>query len=91
VTGVGRALQRLAGPGGTYNERHSMRTPITCTACQRPLTGGTDTFGDIGHPTCQDCFAEHGDLLEILPERFRARHNHDDTDIKQALDTWWLD
>lgn len=33
---------------------------INCTACQKPLTGGTDTFGDMQLPMCQECWFDLG-------------------------------
>jgi hypothetical protein len=29
---------------------------MTCTCCQTPLTGGTDTFGSVGLEMCQSCW-----------------------------------
>lgn len=29
---------------------------MTCTCCQTPLTGGTDTFGQVGLEMCQSCW-----------------------------------
>lgn len=31
---------------------------MKCTCCQKPLSGGTDTFGDCHHPMCQECYLE---------------------------------
>lgn len=37
------------------------RLPITCTVCEKSLTGGLDTFSDIQHSMCWDC---HSSLME---------------------------
>ena len=29
---------------------------IKCTICDKPLTGGLDTFGDAQFPMCQECY-----------------------------------
>jgi hypothetical protein len=29
---------------------------MTCTCCQTPLTGGPDTFGQVGLEMCQSCW-----------------------------------
>lgn len=36
------------------------RLPIVCSCCQKSLTGGLDTFGDVDCPMCWDC---HSTLL----------------------------
>lgn len=36
-----------------------MNNPTVCTCCQKPLTGGLDTFGAIDCPMCWTC---HSDL-----------------------------
>jgi hypothetical protein len=41
---------------------------ITCVLCDKPLTGGTDTFGDAHNPMCQS------DWLAMIDEgRFAER------------------
>ncbi|MCC6458032.1 MAG: hypothetical protein IT328_23965 [Caldilineaceae bacterium] len=52
------------------------RIAIACTACQKPLAGGTDTFGDIWQPFCWICYAElnsgpQGQWYGLAP------HHHD--------------
>ena len=42
---------------------------MQCTACLKPLSGGTDTFGDIHQPMCQHCF-----LTLSRPEKTRIIH-----------------
>jgi hypothetical protein len=32
------------------------RLQLTCTICGKELSGGLDTFGDIGEELCQDCW-----------------------------------
>lgn len=29
---------------------------MTCTCCKTPLTGGSDTFGQVGQEMCQECW-----------------------------------
>lgn len=29
---------------------------IKCTICDKALTGGLDTFGDVRFPMCQECY-----------------------------------
>lgn len=47
-----------------------LNTSCTCTFCQRQLTGGSDTYGDIDEPICFMCWCreseEHGRL--VFPE-----------------------
>lgn len=31
---------------------------MTCFFCDKPLTGGIDTYGDVGEEVCWDCYAE---------------------------------
>ncbi len=31
---------------------------MNCTCCQQPLTGGLDTYGDVGQEMCWDCWSE---------------------------------
>lgn len=43
-------------------------TNIHCTHCNRPLSGGLDTFGSVGGERCFDCYFEEEpgvDLLEL--------------------------
>jgi hypothetical protein len=53
-------------------------TRIQCTACEKTLRGGTDTFGDWDLPFCFTCYAElngnggcGGDYYGLAP------HHHD--------------
>ena len=31
---------------------------LMCTVCEKPLTGGLDTYGAHNEPMCWDCYAE---------------------------------
>jgi hypothetical protein len=35
-----------------------------CTVCERPLSGGLDTYGLIQFPLCWGCWRDHGDEVE---------------------------
>ncbi len=41
-----------------------------CTCCQKELTGGTDTFGDVQHPMCQVCY------LALASQRYEPLYIH---------------
>lgn len=34
----------------------------TCSACEKPLSNGLDTYGDAHCPLCQTCWLELSDL-----------------------------
>lgn len=38
---------------------------MTCTICGQVLTGGLDTYGDVGQEFCHECYLS---LLEEKPE-----------------------
>ncbi len=56
-----------------------------CTACEKELTGGVDTFGEFHLPMCQDCWFDLGDeplekktigALELGAERKAPQYAH---------------
>lgn len=54
---------------------------MTCTCCNTPLSGGTDTFGDVGLEMCQSCF------LELCDEKRMARAAEIDR-VKYDIQAW---
>lgn len=34
---------------------------VQCAVCEKPLSGGVDTFGDVHAPLCWDCFSAYLD------------------------------
>ena len=42
---------------------------MTCFMCQKPLSGGLDTYGDFGMEQCWDCFWRWQD-----EQKAQARH-----------------
>ena len=56
------------------------RIPIQCTACEKTLRGGIDTFGDWNMPFCWDCYGElnsNGGCIESGDYYGLAPHHHD--------------
>lgn len=55
------------------------RLPITCTACETQLLGGSDTFGDVGCVFCWKCYSElvGGDGPEGGSVYGLGPHHHD--------------
>jgi hypothetical protein len=68
---------------------------IVCTACQKALAGGTDTFGDVDCPFCWECYGalngeggigpEGGDYYGLAP------HHHDLTITGSIIGSTVLD
>lgn len=38
---------------------------MNCTSCDKALTGGLDTYGEVGTEFCQECYLS---LMEGTPE-----------------------
>lgn len=50
-----------------------MRRDMQCTFCGKPLSGGLDTFGEVGQEVCGDCNAEQMTDAEIGQREAEAR------------------
>jgi len=55
------------------------RIQLECYFCGTLLTGGGDTFGDVGQECCQTCFWEYQDVYEYAAQfdYGLAPHYHD--------------
>ena len=47
---------------------------LTCVVCGKPLSGGSDTFGDIHNPMCQPCHLALWADTEIVEREEAQRH-----------------
>ena len=52
-------------------------TDLHCTICTTPLTGGLDTYGDVGAELCIDCWYDLPEQLEPDSWYGMAPHHHD--------------
>ena len=54
-------------------------TDLKCTCCEKPLSGGIDTFGDIGQEMCWTCYSECSGMGEPVEQSWYglAPHHHD--------------
>lgn len=55
----------------------SNRITLKCERCGIELSGGLDTFGDIGHELCQDCWYEWEEETNGVSYYGMAPHIHD--------------
>lgn len=49
---------------------------MKCEVCGKALSGGLDTYGDVGHEICEDCFLTFGDDVDDCWYGV-APHHHD--------------
>lgn len=50
---------------------------LKCVACEAPLTGGLDTYGDLGYEMCFVCWTRFDDVPENRSWYGMAPHHHD--------------
>lgn len=53
---------------------------MNCSLCNKPLSGGMDTFGEVGQEMCWDCYSSlliEGEEEEITEWYGMAPHHHD--------------
>lgn len=66
---------------------------MTCTCCQTPLTGGTDTFGQVGQEMCQECWwaLREESRIAWVTEMDRAKHEIQswDSEIDALVKAIW--
>lgn len=64
------------------------RLPLICTSCQKSLTGGLDTFGDVGQEMCWDCYSSFMEPMEFINVADDEKLKVNDGLIEESKDEW---